>query len=134
MLYSNICFEPGYNSADMKIRSTSNGEHYTWGEACSGWHLLKSPGLSVIQEQAPAGAGEIRHYHERAEQFFYVLSGKASLEVEGKEHVLQAGQGLHVAAGKAHRLSNSHSQALDFLVISTPPSHGDRIDLEDRAD
>mgnify|MGYP001822067950 FL=1 len=90
--------------------------------------------MSVIQEQVPAGAGELRHYHQRAEQFFYVLSGVAALEVEGEEHVLHMGQGLHVAAGKAHRLTNRHSQALNFLVISTPPSHGDRIDLEGRAD
>jgi mannose-6-phosphate isomerase-like protein (cupin superfamily) len=57
--------------------SISNAEHYVWGQVCDGWHLLKSDGLSVICERVPPGAGEIAHYHERAHQFFYVLSGRA---------------------------------------------------------
>jgi hypothetical protein len=41
-------------------------EYYSWGGVCDGWHLLKHPDLSVIQERVPAGAGEVRHYHMRA--------------------------------------------------------------------
>ena len=62
--------------------STSTAEHYTWGEACDGWHLVKQDGVSVIQERMPAGTAETRHRHARSRQFFYVLSGSLTIEME----------------------------------------------------
>jgi hypothetical protein len=53
--------------------SVANGEHYTWGGICDGWHLLRAEGLSVIEERMPAGTFEQRHFHQQARQFFYVL-------------------------------------------------------------
>jgi mannose-6-phosphate isomerase-like protein (cupin superfamily) len=58
------------------IASIENAEHYTWGDVCDGWHLLKRDDMSVIQECVPVGAAEIMHYHNRARQFFYVLQGE----------------------------------------------------------
>ena len=111
----------------MKIASPKESEHYIWGANCDGWHLAKSDALSVIQERVPPGSSEVRHLHNKAEQFFYILSGIATIEVEGEVHTLQPNQGLHVPAGTAHTLSNQHEQDVEFLVISTPPSHGDRV-------
>jgi len=113
----------------MAIISTDNAEHYIWEEKCHGWHLAKTERLSVIQECVPMGCSEVRHYHRNAEQFFYILSGFASLELDGTEYILKAGQGLHVPAGLTHRLSNDSKQDLVFIVTSTPPSHGDRVDI-----
>ena len=110
----------------MSIESVRTGRHYVWGGNCDGWHLAATPNLSVIQERVPKGSSEVRHLHHRAEQFFYVLSGVATLEVAGVIHLLRPGEGLHVAPGVPHALSNQHEQVLEFLVISTPPSHGDR--------
>ncbi|MCB1609860.1 MAG: cupin domain-containing protein [Xanthomonadales bacterium] len=110
----------------MSVASIDSAPHYLWGQRCDGWHLLASPNLSVIQERVPHGASEVRHRHSRAEQFFYVLAGTATLEVDGEIHLLGANQGLHVPAGVPHCLSNRHPPTLEFLVISTPPSHGDR--------
>jgi len=111
----------------VAIVSTKNAKHYVWGGNCDGWHLAESENLSVIQERVPKGASEVRHLHNKAEQFFYVISGIATLEVAGVLHVVQANQGFHVLAGVAHTLSNEHETDLEFLVISTPPSHGDRV-------
>ena len=110
----------------MEAVSKKYSEHYPWGEACDGWHLLKSPGLSVIQERVPPGGAETRHYHERAQQFFYILSGEAVIENNGEEIVLGPGQGLAIPPGIPHRLRNRGRGDLSFLVISAPPSHGDR--------
>ncbi|MBY5993533.1 cupin domain-containing protein [Ferrimonas balearica] len=100
--------------------------HYLWGSGGEGWHLAKSPQLSVIQERLAPGCQETRHRHARAEQFFYVLAGQATLEVAGTVHTLGPGQGLQVLPGQPHRFGNDSSQPLHCLVISTPPSHGDR--------
>jgi mannose-6-phosphate isomerase-like protein (cupin superfamily) len=111
----------------VQITSIENGEHYVWGDNCDGWHLAKSENLSVIQERVPFGSSEVRHLHNKAEQFFYILSGIATLEVNGVTHTVYPNKGFHVPAGIAHTLSNKHEHNLEFLVISTPPSHGDRV-------
>ncbi|ASJ70649.1 cupin domain-containing protein [Granulosicoccus antarcticus] len=110
------------------IVSKSNSEHYKWGDGCDGWHLVKTHALSVIQERVPSGCEEIRHYHQKSEQFFFVLAGIASLEVNGQENELQAEQGIHIEAGVPHQLRNDQKFDLIFLVTSVPPSHGDRVD------
>ncbi len=113
----------------MRKVSTKNTEHYTWGNNCDGWHLVKNKELSIIQERVPMGCSEKRHYHSTAQQFFYVLSGIATLELEGVNHQLTPYTGIHVPAEKAHQLSNQEKEDLIFIVTSTPPSHGDRIEL-----
>jgi quercetin dioxygenase-like cupin family protein len=111
--------------SDQPVSSRS-AEHYTWGAACDGWHLVRTTELSVIQERMPPGADELRHRHARARQFFYVLAGTLTLELEGTSHVLEAGTGLQVAPGAAHQARNRSAKPVDFLVVSQPPSHGDR--------
>jgi len=110
-----------------EIVSLKNAEHYTWGEVCDGWHLLNSDALSVIQERVPSGAAEIRHYHERSQQFFFVLAGEATLEIGGETVRLAPQQGVSVPAGVPHRLSNESGEELSFIVVSAPRSHGDRV-------
>jgi mannose-6-phosphate isomerase-like protein (cupin superfamily) len=84
----------------MEIVEKAAGRHYTWGDGCDGWHLVRTTTLSVIEERMPPGTSEVRHYHRRADQFFYVLQG-----------VLSASD-------------------VAFLVVSNPPSHGDRLIAE----
>lgn len=106
--------------------SRAAAEHYAWGAGCDGWHLVRAAGLSVIEERMPPGAAEVRHRHRAARQFFYVLAGVLELEVEGTVHRLGAGSGIEVAPGAAHQTMNRGDGPVDFLVVSQPPSHGDR--------
>lgn len=111
----------------MSIKNTDNAEHYKWGENSDGWHLLKSDGLSVIQERVPVGEQECRHYHNHSQQFFYILVGTAQMEIAGVIHQVVAGSGIHVPAGEPHQLKNNGTDELEMLVISQPMSHGDRV-------
>lgn len=111
----------------MTIVSIKNAKHYVWGGNCDGWHLATSDKLSVIQERVPQGSSEARHLHEKAEQFFYVISGIATVEVSDVVHEIHPGEGIHVPAGIPHTLRNQHKDDLEFLVISSPPSHDDRV-------
>jgi quercetin dioxygenase-like cupin family protein len=106
--------------------SVASAEHYTWGQACDGWHLVTQEAISVIQERMPAGTAELRHRHVRARQFFYVLSGALEIEIEGATHSLAAGTGLEVPPGAAHLASNRGSAAVEFLLVSQPPAQSDR--------
>jgi mannose-6-phosphate isomerase-like protein (cupin superfamily) len=111
----------------MSKLDAANARHYTWGGACDGWHLLERDDLSVIEERVPPGASEVRHYHDKANQFFYVLRGRLSIEVGGKELLLSPGQGMDVPAGAPHQVRNRDTVDAEFLVVSNPPSHGDRV-------
>jgi uncharacterized cupin superfamily protein len=104
-----------------------SAEHYSWGDGCDGWHLVRTPALSVIEERMPPGTSEIRHFHRSATQFFYVLEGTLTVELDGHEYDLSKGQGIAVAAGQAHQVLNRSATDARFLVVSTPPSHGDRV-------
>ncbi|MFZ0817212.1 MAG: cupin domain-containing protein [Candidatus Sulfotelmatobacter sp.] len=116
------------DSAQPDAVSRNNAEHYRWGNNCDGWRLVKDEILSVIEEFVPSGACEVRHYHQKAQQFFYVLSGEVMMEVEGRRTLLQAGSGIRILPGARHQLCNPSSDAARFLVISQPPSQGDRIE------
>lgn len=100
---------------------------YLWGAGCEGWHLLATDELSVIRERMPPGTAEVRHFHRRAQQFFFLFVGELTIEIEGAERALAPGQGLAVPAGAAHHVFNRGNGPAEFLVVSQPPSHGDRV-------
>jgi mannose-6-phosphate isomerase-like protein (cupin superfamily) len=114
----------------MSSISCENAEHYTWGERCDGWYLTKNKKLCVIEEQMPPGTSETLHYHKQSQQFFYVISGEAVMEATGREILLRVGEGVQISPGTNHRIKNLSRQAIRFLVISEPPSHGDRVELK----
>jgi quercetin dioxygenase-like cupin family protein len=111
------------------VVSAATAPHYVWGERCDGWHLLRTGTLSVIQERMPPGAAEARHRHAKAQQLFFVLAGALAIEMENEVHRLAPRDALHVPAGARHLVRNDGASDAEFLVISEPPSHGDRENL-----
>jgi mannose-6-phosphate isomerase-like protein (cupin superfamily) len=110
-----------------EVISAANAEHYTWGEVCDGWHLVRAAGLSVIEERMPAGSKEQRHWHQRARQFFYVLEGELTMAFDDRTVTLPPRHGIEIAPEIPHQARNSSDAETRFLVISQPPSHGDRL-------
>jgi mannose-6-phosphate isomerase-like protein (cupin superfamily) len=108
--------------------SRENAEHYRWGVDCDGWHLVKDKQLSVIEEVMPPGTAEVRHHHEHSQQFFYILTGEVLMEINGENTLIPAGSGVRILPGTRHQIRNPSSSPVRFLVVSHPPSHGDRID------
>jgi mannose-6-phosphate isomerase-like protein (cupin superfamily) len=94
---------------------------------CDGWHLVKTPDLSVIEELMPSGTSEIRHSHVHSRQFFYVLEGQLTLEVEHHVFFLQPNEGLEISPGQQHQAINRSSNPVRMIITSQPTSHGDRI-------
>ncbi|MEP7107233.1 MAG: cupin domain-containing protein [Ferruginibacter sp.] len=111
------------------IVSVKNAEHYLWGQNNDGWHLLKNDDLSVIGERMGPGTSEYLHFHKKAQQLFYILSGEAGFEVNHKLIHLCTGETVHVPPGIPHKIFNNGNADLHFIVISAPQSHGDRVDV-----
>lgn len=110
----------------MKI-SKQNAEHYIWGDQCDGWHLVKNKELSIIHERMPVQTSEVRHYHNQARQFFFVLSGTATLIMGGERFTLDSQEGIEVPPLIPHQMRNESNGDVEFLVISQPNSRGDRV-------
>jgi len=117
---------PKKSNPRLNLVSRVNAEHYRWGYECDAWHLVKDPAFTVIEELIPPGAAEVLHYHKQAQQFFFILSGEAIMEVEGEPVLMPAGSGLRIMPGQRHQIRNPSSSPLRLLVMSQPPSHGDK--------
>jgi len=111
------------------LTSILNSEHYTWGNNCDGWHLLKSGNLSVIQEKMPPGTSEKTHFHTKSQQIFYILKGTATFTLEESNFEVKANESFHIKPGTTHSIANNCLIDLEFLVISEPASHGDRQNI-----
>jgi len=44
------------------------------------------------------------HYHQEKDELFYVVRGRLKVMLEGREHLLSAGDTLHIAPGQRHRI------------------------------
>jgi len=114
-----------------RVISSKTADHYKWGGPqgtdCDGWHLVRTPDLSIIEELMPPGTSEARHSHAHARQFFFVLEGELALEVEDQDFLLRASEGLEIPPGRRHQARNESASPLRMIVTSQPPSHGDRI-------
>lgn len=113
------------------IKSIKNSEQYQWGQNCEGWHLLKSDDLSVIQECMPKDTAEVLHYHRKAQQVFYILSGEATFEINGETQTVSANESIHVPSNTLHKISNRQEEYLSFLLVSQPKAQGDRVEIID---
>ena len=104
-------------------------KHYQWGEDCDGWNLVDEPSLSVKQERMPAGTSEVLHYHQYAQQFFYMLKGSAVFEIEGETIIVNEQEGIHIKKGQKHRIINNTASAIEFILSSQPSTAEDRINV-----
>lgn len=127
MSYSYHTFQVRSEKGAMELKiSKQNAEHYIWAEICDGWHLVKNEELSIIHERMPINTSEVKHYHQNARQFFFVLSGTATMEIGDKEIILNQQEGIEVPPLIPHQMFNKSKDEIEFLVISQPNSKADR--------
>ena len=104
--------------------------YYRWGDGCDSWNLVDNAGLSVKQEMIPAGSSEQLHYHQKSEQFFFIIGGTATFEIEGRQIEVNTHEGLQVLPGEKHRIINNGKTNLEFILCSQPSISNDRINIE----
>jgi len=100
---------------------------YTWGDDCYGWTFVETDALSIKQELMPPDTREKLHYHEVANQFFFILTGRATFTIDGEEFTLKPNEGIEIKAGQKHFISNKINTDLEFILYSTPSVKDDRV-------
>lgn len=77
----------------------------------------------------PVNTAEVIHYHNQARQFFFILTGIATIQIDDEIIILNPQEGVEVPPLMKHQMRNESNQDVEFLVISRPNSRGDRINL-----
>ena len=93
-------------------------QHYTWGNNCDSWVLADTEGLSGKQESMPAGATDKLHFHNQAQQFFFLLKDTATFYCEANNYTLSEQQGINMPLNTKHFIANENSSQPEFLVSS----------------
>jgi quercetin dioxygenase-like cupin family protein len=69
---------------------------------------------------APGQAQKI-HTHADQDKIYFVLEGRARVQLGGDEEVVDAGEAVVARAGVPHGLVNASDAPLLVLVVVTPP-------------
>lgn len=109
-----------------KVSIQESLEHYQWGDGCDGWNFVADNSLSVKQERMPAGTAEAMHYHQHAQQFFFILKGIASFEIDEEIIIVKEQEGIHIKPGQKHRIINHTESTIEFILSSQPSTINDR--------
>jgi mannose-6-phosphate isomerase-like protein (cupin superfamily) len=79
---------------------------------------------SLAEAQVPAGRATQRHYHRLSEEFYFILEGSGTMEIDGEERPVSPGDGILIPAGAWHTIRATES--LRFLCCCAPPyAHDD---------
>lgn len=79
---------------------------------------------SLAEASIPAGSATDRHYHKRSEEFYFLLEGEGTMEIDGETCPVAPGDAILIPPGAWHQITAS--TALRFLCCCAPPyAHDD---------
>ncbi|HMA33261.1 MAG TPA: cupin domain-containing protein [Chloroflexia bacterium] len=83
--------------------------------------FLRVPALSMGLYVLPAGAADGQQPHSE-DEVYYVVAGRAQIQVDGADRAVQAGSVVFVAAGVPHHF-HTIDEALQVLVFFAPAEY-----------
>jgi len=80
---------------------------------------------AYVETLEPGSRSSNRHWHEREDEFLYVLSGEVTLVENDGEHALQSGDSACWPAGvaNAHHVINRSEVPCTYLIVGTRVTH-----------
>ncbi len=79
---------------------------------------------SLAEATVSAGNATERHYHKVSEEFYFLLEGEGTMEVDGESREVRPGDAVLIPAGAWHEITAMKD--LRFLCCCAPPySHDD---------
>jgi len=79
---------------------------------------------SLAEAGVPAGSATQRHYHRLSEEFYFILEGRGTMEIDGAIRDVGPGDAILIPPGAWHTITAE--VALRFLCCCAPPyAHDD---------
>lgn len=79
---------------------------------------------SLAEARVPAGTATDRHYHKLSEEFYFLLEGRGTMEIDGATREVGPGDAILIPAGAWHQITAADD--LVFLCCCAPPyAHDD---------
>jgi mannose-6-phosphate isomerase-like protein (cupin superfamily) len=80
---------------------------------------------SLAEAVVPAGGATQRHYHRLSEEFYLILEGRGTMEIDGATRTVGPGDAILIPPQAWHTISAFEGE-LRFLCCCAPPySHED---------
>jgi len=77
--------------------------------------------VEVVLGEIEYGGQADPHSHSGVEQAFFVIQGKAVVEIEGKSAIVGPDDFVYLPAGATHRVIPQEGPTLKLLILYTPP-------------
>ncbi len=74
---------------------------------------------SLAEASIPTGGKTQRHWHKESEEFYFLLEGRGTMEVDGETREVGPGDAILIPAGAWHQITAR--EALRFLCCCSPP-------------
>jgi mannose-6-phosphate isomerase-like protein (cupin superfamily) len=108
----------------MEIRNREDQTPFTTKDSSTIRSLLDASNAPVTHQSLaeatlPAGTATDRHYHRLSEEFYYLLSGRGLMEIDGAEREVGPGDAILIPAGAWHQIQAI--EPLRFLCCCAPP-------------
>jgi mannose-6-phosphate isomerase-like protein (cupin superfamily) len=79
---------------------------------------------SLAEATVPVGQPTQRHYHRLSEEFYFILEGSGTMEIDGESRSVSPGDAILIPPGAWHQITAT--APLRFLCCCAPPySHED---------
>jgi quercetin dioxygenase-like cupin family protein len=75
---------------------------------------------AIFRQTVPPLGGPALHRHSREDEWFYVLDGEITTEIDGQRSVLRAGDSAFAPRGTAHAFRNFGDSPARILVMTVP--------------
>lgn len=83
---------------------------------------------SLAEATLSPGACTEAHYHPRAEEIYYILTGQGRMRIGEEEARVARGDGIAIPAGQPHQIWNDGLEDLIFLCCCAPAyEHSDTV-------
>jgi mannose-6-phosphate isomerase-like protein (cupin superfamily) len=114
----------------METRSLVAATAFTTKDGSTIRELFGLPtGGTVLQSLAEsrllAGRSTQRHYHAVTEEIYFILEGRADMELDGAHAELGPGEAVAIPPGAWHEIVALGDEELRFLCCCAPPYQHD---------
>lgn len=108
----------------MEIRALSEQVPFTTKDGSTIRSILDSANApvekqSLAEATIPVGGETERHWHKYSEEFYFILEGSGTMEIDGETREVGVGDAVLIPAGAWHQIKAA--EALRFLCCCAPP-------------